>query len=427
MKPTVSQMSRRHFLHRTSAASIAAALGSAWGTGPLFAQGLAGDITMIKGPHSADEMKFEAEIIANFKSIAPDVNVTFTTYDWGNMNAQLTTGFASGNPADVLYLVDLIYPAYAEQGALLDMSTLVDDPDWAQEKGQIPEFVWNLARQVGGTWGVPVLGAVYNIFINKDLLAKAGVLETWNRSYADMMEAAKKVTGDGVFGFSVRTRTGDFAFWDWLPYVHNAGADLLSADWSRCGLEGAEDATQFLIDMHKAGVTPPVGSMSTQEQFDLFKAGKIAIYHGETPQIGELIANPPSFEWDVAFAPPGEKSQTVMGNFGILSIAAASPNKDAAWAFVKHWASASEVGRFAEQVNLQVVRSDISGNLFADNPAMQKIQRDFVPRVVGIQPHPQILTILQSIWPVAERAYAGELTGAETISQMCDIINDIIA
>lgn len=397
-----------------------------WATTVFSGGHVSGDITMIKGPHSADEAKFEAMIIEDFNSVEPNVNVTFTTYDWANMNAELTAGFASGNPADVLYLVDLIYPNYAQQGALFDMSDLVNSDEWANERDQIPEFAWNLAKSDSGTWGVPVLGAVYNIFINKDLLSEAGVLETWNNSYADMMDAAKKTTGDGVYGFSVRSRTGDFAFWDWLPYVHNAGADLLNDDWSGCGLWGAEAATQFLIDMHAAGVTPPIGAMSTQEQFDLFKGGKIAIYHGETPQIGTLNANPPDFDWDVAYAPPGEKGQTVMGNFGILSIANASPNKDAAWEFIKHWASGPQVGRFAEQVNLQVVREDIISGMFAENAAMQKVQLEFVPRVQGIQPHPQILKILQSIWPVAEQAYRGEITGEETIKQMCAITDDII-
>ena len=419
---------RRSFIKTSSAMTLSTLATLKLGSvSAAFAQGsLTGNITMIKGPHSADEFKFEAMIIDDFKSVEPSVNVEFTTYDWANMNAELTTGFASGNPADVLYLVDLIYPNYAKNGALHDMSDLVNDPTWAAEKEQIPDFAWDLARQGGGIWGVPTLGAVYNIFINKDLLAKAGVLETWNNSYADMMEAAKKMTGAGVYGFSVRTRGGDFAFWDWLPYVHNAGADLLNEDWSACGLEGAEDATQFLIDMHQAGVTPPVGSMSTQEQFDLFKAGKIAIYHGETPQIGELLANPPAFDWDVAYAPPGEKAQTVMGNFGILSIAEASPDKEAAWAFVKHWASGPQVGRFAEQVNLQVVRSDTATKLFTNNAPMRRIQTEFVPRVVGIQPHPQILKILQSIWPVAEEAYRGNLTGAQTIENMCKVTNDIL-
>lgn len=307
------------------------------------------------------------------------------------------------------------------------MTSLVDDPAWAEEKNNIPEFAWSLAKQDGGVWRVPTLGAVYNIYINKDLLAQAGVLETWNKSYADMMEAAKKTTKDGVYGFSVRTGGSDFGFWDWLPYVHNAGADVLNEDWSACGLRGAEAATQFLIDMHQAGVTPPVGALNTQEQFDLFKAGKIAIFHGETPQIGELLANPPEFEWDVAFAPPGEAAQTVMGNFGILSIAEASPDKEAAWEFIKHWSSDEQIGRFAEQVNLQVVRDDTTRRIFADNAPMRKVQQDFVPRVVGIQPHPQILKILQSIWPVAEDAYRGNLTGAEAIEKMCEITDGILA
>ncbi|MCY4541296.1 MAG: sugar ABC transporter substrate-binding protein [Rhodobacteraceae bacterium] len=425
----MTDLTRRRFMQHGSAVALSAAgLAAGLSARTALASGhVSGDITMIKGPHSADEARFEAMIIDDFKAVEPGVNVTFTTYDWANMNAELTTGFASGNPSDVLYLVDLIYPNYAQQGALHDMTALVGAEDWSSERAQIPEFAWDLARLDGGTWGVPVLGAVYNIYVNKDLLSAAGVLDTWNRSYADMMDAARKTTSDGVYGFSVRARTGDFAFWDWLPYVHNAGADLLSEDWSECGLRGAEDATQFLIDMHQAGVTPPIGAMSTQEQFDLFKAGKIAIHHGETPQIAALMADPPAFEWDVAYAPPGETAQTVMGNFGILSIAEASPNKEAAWEFIKHWASGPQVGRFAEQVNLQVVREDIVDGMFDGNPAMQKIQQEFVPRVVGIQPHPQILKILQSIWPVAEQAYRGEFTGQETIDQMCDIINQIIA
>jgi multiple sugar transport system substrate-binding protein len=341
------------------------------------------------------------------------------------MNAQLTAGFASGSPPDVLYLVDLIYPAYAERNVLQDMTAWVNDPAWKSEHDAIAPFAWDLAKSSKGVWGVPVLGAVYNIFVNLDLLNAAGVAGTWQKSYGDMLAAAKATTKGDTFGASVRTRVSDFAFWDWFPYIHNAGADILNKDWSANGLAGAEDAMQFLIDLHAAKVTPPVGSVDWQGQFDLFKAGKIAIYHGETPQINELLANPPGFKWDVAYAPPGPKGQTVMGNFGILSVAAASKNKDAAWAFIKHWASGPEVGRFAGEVNLQVVRTDIVNQLYSDKPAMQKIQKEFVPRVKGVQPHPKILTMLQQIWPVAESGYLGKVNGKEAIAEMGAIINKL--
>ena len=391
---------------------------------------LSGTIGFIKGPHSAMEVEFEEQIIADFNAqVAPDVTVEFSTYDWPVHVAELTTLFASGSPPDVQYLVDLIYPSFAEQGVLHDMTDLVNDPSWADERANISPFAWDLAEQQGGTWGVPVLGAVYNIFINETLLEEAGLLDGWDDSYESMLAAAEALTTDEVFGFAARTSAADFAWWDWYPYIHNAGGDVLSDDWTACGLVGQDvvDAMQFLIDIHTAGVTPAIGSVDNQGLFDLFAAGRVAILHHETPNIVSLNTNPPDFDWTVAAAPPGPRGHTVMGNFGILSIAEASDNKEAAWEFIKHWASAPQVGRFAEQVSLQVVRTDIIDELFEDNPAMQTVQSELVPRVQGLQPHPQILEALQAAWPVAEDAFRGNLTGEEAIAGMCEAIDGVLA
>jgi ABC-type glycerol-3-phosphate transport system substrate-binding protein len=413
---------RRSFLKSTAALCLAPVLTKSTASLAAGAQ----HITLIKGPHSANEVKYENEIIEDFKKKKPDIDVTFTTYDWANMNPQLTAAFASGSPPDILYLVDLIYPAFAKRGLLHDMTPLVGEAGWESERAAIAPFAWDLAKSTKGLWGVPVLGAVYNIFVNLDLLDAAGVTNTWQRSYADMLTAAKAMTKGDIYGLSFRTRVADFAFWDWFPYIHKAGADILNADWSANGLAGAEPAMQFIIDVHQAGVTPKIGSVDWQGQFDLFKAGKIAIYHGEAPQISDLLAKPPGFRWDVASAPPGPKAQTVMGNFGIMCIAEASNQKDAAWAFIKHWASGPELSRFASEVNLQVVRGDIVGQLYHDAPAMQKVQTEFVPRVRGVQPHPKILQMLQSTWPVAEQAYIGGMTGAQAITEMSKIIDGLV-
>ena len=174
-------VNRRRFLNLLGGSAAIPYLMSA---GSPSAAGLSGKITMIKGPHSADEAKYEAEIIDDFKKANPNAEVEFTTYDWANMNAQLTAGFASGSPADVQYLVDLVYPAYAERGVLQDMTAWVSDPSWKSEHDAIQPFAWQLAKSSKGTWGVPVLGAVYNIFVNLDLLNAAGVADTWNKSYS---------------------------------------------------------------------------------------------------------------------------------------------------------------------------------------------------------------------------------------------------
>ena len=49
------------------------------------------------------------------------------------------------------YLVDLIYPAYAERGVLQDMTTWVNDPAWKSERDAIAPFAWNLAIWLFGS------------------------------------------------------------------------------------------------------------------------------------------------------------------------------------------------------------------------------------------------------------------------------------
>lgn len=83
-------------------------------------------------------------IIDDFKSFAPNVDVEPANCDRANMNAEPATGFASGNPADVLYLADLIHPAHARQGPLQDMRALAASAlrSLGQSSGIKPCFSW---------------------------------------------------------------------------------------------------------------------------------------------------------------------------------------------------------------------------------------------------------------------------------------------
>ena len=58
---------------------------------------------------------------------------------------------------------------------------------------------------------------------------------------------------------------------------------------------------------------------------------------------------------------------------------------------------------------------------------MRTVQSELVPRVQGLQPHPQILEALQAAWPVAEDAFRGNLTGEEAIAGMCQAIDGVLA
>jgi multiple sugar transport system substrate-binding protein len=435
------RLSRRQVLVRASALGLSmsavggllAACGSS-SSGPAATAATGGPVTgeikMLKGPHAANENALEAKLIRDFNVKQPGVKVDFSTYDWAQMNAQLNAAFASGSPPDVLYLTDGTYPYYAEQGVLEDMTPYVKATDYQSEWNAVYPFARNLSTSNGKIWGLPVLGAVYLITVNKDLLAQTGVSD-WNSSYDRMREAAQKATKGDVYGFSMRTALNDYAYWDWFPYMHDADADILTKDLTAPGLKTADSpgAMQFLIDLHqKYKVTPPVGEVDWQGQKDLFKAGRIAIHHDDSTLINELLAQPPKFKWDIAMVPPAANGkQTVMGNFGFLCMAKSSKNKAAAWEWMKYWASAPAVSWFASKTTLQVVRDDVDvKTLWKGNDVMARIQSEFVPKVQGLQPHPKMQQMLTTMWPRVEAAYRGQLDGVTTITQADQAIQGVL-
>lgn len=427
---------RREFIGRAAAAGLSlstiggilAACGGGQQSGGQGGGKASGTIGFIKGPHAANDQQLQQQIADDFHAKFPSVTVKPSLYDWAQMNTQLTTAFSSGSPPDVLYLVDLVYPFFAAQNVLEDMTPYVKDSSWKSDHQAIEPFAWNLATQGGKVWGVPALGAVYLVFVNQDLLRAAGVSD-WNSSYDALTSAAQKLTHGNVYGFSVRTAVNDYAYWDWFPYIHNAGADLLSKDMKSSALDNAssEQAMQMLVDLHvKYKVTPPVGQVDWQGQKDLFKAGRIAIHHDETTLITEMAAQPPSFKWDIGMAPVGPKGQTVMGNFGFLCIAKASKNKEAAWEFIKYYASGQVISPYAQKVSLQVVRNDVVSGMWQNNAVMQRVQSEFVPKVQGVQPHPKMPQILSNFWPTMEGAYRGQMSGSQAIKQAASQISSLL-
>lgn len=391
-----------------------------------------GTVRFIKGPHSEEELQLQRKLNADFTKQHPEVNVNFRTYDWAQMDAELNTAFASGNPPEVMYLINSVYPRYAAQGALEDLTPLVKDPSFREQFEAIEPFAWDLITLDDKIWGIPVLGAVFHVYVNQELLEKAGA-QDWNSSYESMRAAAQKMTQGKTYGFAMHTEVGNSAllnWWDWFPYMHNAGAALFNADGTACALDGnadAAEAQQFLIDLHqKDKVTPPIGQFDREGMRALFRAGRIGILHEEAGFAAELRDDPVDFEWEVALVPPGPEGQTAFGDFGFLSIPKGAENKDAAWEFVKFWSAAPQVKWFAQQVGLMVVQKDTS-DMYTDNEVLNRVQTEFVPKIQGFTSHPKINEILEAMWTPINASYRGELDGQTALAQACDEINNVIA
>jgi ABC-type glycerol-3-phosphate transport system substrate-binding protein len=431
-------INRREFMRRVTAVGVSAAFAGRMADALAAPKPVAkpsrwtkqaeATVTTIKGPHHPDDAKFWDEMKQQFEASHPGIKLNPTFFDWAQMDAQLTAGYASDSPPDVVYLVDLVLAKFVNAGQVADITAWTDDPSYASEKAAIAPFTWDVTKINGVQRGVGVLGAAFGIFYNVDLFEKAGITE-FPQTRDALVEAAKALTTDGVYGFQFRDRFPDYAHWDWMPYVHNDDGDVLTADLTAQNLDPkAVAATQWLADtklIHK--ISPEAGAYDWNTQKALFEAGRIAILHDEYPQaaVWEITA-PVSFKIDVAQAPATTEGgkQTTMGNFGYATISEKSPVKEAAWEFVKWWASADVINPYAAKIGLQGVRTDSAPPY--ESKLLQKVQTDYVPKVQGVQLHENYYQMLTNLWPEIEKAYRGEQSAEDAAKNAGSAVTALI-
>ena len=111
------------------------------------------------------------KIMADFTAQNPNIKVKLLSAPYASTKQQLVTGAASKTLPDVVGLDGAWVSDFAKQGAIADLSELMTDAKYDPSQ---------LASQVqikDKTYMIPVVNFVYPLFVNKDLLTKAGVTD----------------------------------------------------------------------------------------------------------------------------------------------------------------------------------------------------------------------------------------------------------
>ena len=108
------------------------------------------------------------KLMSDFTSQNPNVTVKLLSGPYASTKQQLVSGAASKTLPDVVGLDGAWVNDFAKQGALADLSALMSDAKFDPSQ---------LASQIqlkGKTYMIPVVNFVYPLFVNNDLLTKAG-------------------------------------------------------------------------------------------------------------------------------------------------------------------------------------------------------------------------------------------------------------
>jgi multiple sugar transport system substrate-binding protein len=301
------------------------------------------------------------KIISDFTAQNPNIKVKLLSAPYASTKQQLVTGAASRTLPDVVGLDGAWVSDFAKQGAIADMSKLMTDANYDQSQ---------LASQVqikGKTYMIPVVNFVYPLFVNQDLLAKAGVKDV-PATRTQFLDTAKKIsaTGGDVKGWALPLDTAvpngiqnDVMSWLWA-----SGGSMLQDGKPNLTSAPVKSAVEYVKSLNDAGVIAP-GSLTMKEQdkVEKFTNGQVGMVIDSLAHINLIKKNNPKLKFTVA-AVPAEDSYTGKRGIPYASWGIGVSNS------TKHKAEAFKLVQYlmSQQVNanLSTVANGFPGNKNAE-------------------------------------------------------------
>ncbi len=324
-------------------------------------------------------------IVQEFNKTNPNIQVQIEYVSYDALHDKITTAMASKPPAYDVFLVDDIwYAEFAKNGYILDVTDRI--PQTTKDK--VFKAAWDITTVNGRTYGMPWLLDQKYFYYNEKLLNDAGISAppaTWE----DMLAQAKTLKEKGIVEYPIVWSWGQYeaAICDWVTLLYGNGGAMVDDQ----GKPKFNDATgvktlNWMIQTMDDGLTNPASVSYVEEDVrNVFSQGKAAFatnwnymfdlvnFQQDQSQVTGQI----KMSLMPAFADSGVQSATINGSMG-FSVAATSPNADAAWKYVEFLTSEDVQNRYSAHL-LPVWQTSFEGDAGQKLQAYSQVTQVTVP------------------------------------------------
>ncbi|WP_405829412.1 ABC transporter substrate-binding protein [Streptomyces sp. NBC_01176] len=277
------------------------------------------------------------ELVKEWNAAHPDVKVEYVQGSWDSVHDQLLTSFEGGEAPDIIHDASDDLADFAYGGYLADLRGLLSE----RLTSDIPRRSWQAATFGRGVYGVPFLQEPRVLIADAERLKKSGVRiptpeKPW--SWDEFRTIAKRLSGKGTYGVAWPLKEPVSAT---LNLSLSAGGRLFhrDPDGKVTVRFGAADAVvpktvhdEVNADGSASGATLGMGGSDTLPGFFGGRYAMVPLGFSYRQQIAQQA--PKGFRWQVLPAPAGADGLTQGVSPQTLSVAADSPHKKEAAAFI---------------------------------------------------------------------------------------------
>lgn len=342
---------------------------------------------------------------------ASGMSIRLESYFEDQLSQKLQIGLTSGSSQADAFMFRPLQEGklFAKNGWVNDMKTYAQaDKDWNWEDFQ--ESARNTVTFEGAVFGIPIITEREMIYYRKDLFEKAGLKPP---TTMDELKAAAEKLSDpaaGVFGIVMRgqrspavTQFSSFLYSFGGTWVDESGKSALNSP-------EAAAAYKFYGELLRSYGPPGTLNMSWPQAVAIFQQGKAAmwidadsLYTNVTDPAKSTVADKVGFAAFPA-GPKGAHPYNVTS--WALGLNAASPNKDAAWEFMK-WATSAPVVMALQQKGNPGARASV----WASPDSLT----GFLPDYAAVVQHQSKIGVGFDRPPVIQVAKARDIVGSPIV------------
>ncbi|MFN8455076.1 MAG: sugar ABC transporter substrate-binding protein [Anaerolineae bacterium] len=274
-------------------------------------------------------------LMDEFEGQNPGITVELISGPYASTKEQVIAGAAAGTMSDVVGLDGAWVSDFVQQGSIANLSELMSQAGYDDSE---------LASQIklnGSTYMIPVVNFVYPVFVNLDLMEKAGITAppTTRTEFAEaaakLTDATNNVSG-WVLPLSMEQPNGiqnDVMSWVWA-----SGGSMMKDGRPDLTNEDVRSGMEYIKGLYDAGVIAPGSfSMKEQDKVEEFTNGRVGMMVDSLAHINLIRENNPDLNFGITALPAADgytgKRGLPYASWGI-GVSATSEHQAEAWKLV---------------------------------------------------------------------------------------------